>query len=71
MAISANVDAASLFEPFALQAFESYQAGGGSLQEAAKQNRVSWGYSKKIRAQQLRTGRKSGRRRPSMVRPAG
>jgi transposase len=28
------------------------------LQELAKQFRVSWGYSKKIRAQQLRTGQK-------------
>ena len=37
---------------------EAYEAGQGSLQELAKQFRVSWGYSKKIRAQQLRTGRK-------------
>ena len=37
---------------------EAYEAGRGSLQELAKQFRVSWGYSKKIRAQQLRTGRK-------------
>jgi transposase len=37
---------------------EAYQAGQGSLQELAKRFRVSWGYSKKIRAQQLQTGRK-------------
>lgn len=37
---------------------EAYEAGRGSLQELAKQFRVSWGYSKKIRAQQLRSGRK-------------
>ena len=37
---------------------EAYEAGQGSLQESAKQFRVSWGYSKKIRAQQLRTKRK-------------
>jgi transposase len=37
---------------------ESYEAGRGSLQELATQFGVSWGYSKKIRAQQLRTGEK-------------
>lgn len=37
---------------------EAYEAGQGTLPELAKQFRVSWGYSKKIRAQQLRTGRK-------------
>jgi hypothetical protein len=38
---------------------EPYEAGAGSVvQELAKQFRVSWGYSKKIRSQQLRTGRK-------------
>jgi transposase len=37
---------------------EAYEAGRGSLRELAKQFRVSWGYSKKIRAQQLLTGRK-------------
>ena len=37
---------------------EAYEAGQGTLRELAKQFRVSWGYSKKIRAQQLRTGRK-------------
>jgi transposase len=35
---------------------EAYAAGQGTLRELAKQFRVSWGYSKKIRAQQLRTG---------------
>lgn len=38
---------------------EAYEAGRGSLQELARQFRVSWGYSKKIRAQQLRTGEKA------------
>jgi transposase len=37
---------------------EAYEAGQGTLQELAKQFRVSWGYSKKIRRQQLRSGRK-------------
>ncbi len=44
---------------------EAYEAGQGSLQELAKQFRVSWGYSKKIRAQQLRTKRKE---RPQQLR---
>ena len=37
---------------------EAYEASQVSLPELAKQFGVSWGYSKKIRAQQLRTGRK-------------
>jgi len=37
---------------------EGYEAGRGTLRELATQFGVSWGYSKKIRAQQLRTGRK-------------
>jgi transposase len=37
---------------------EAYEGGGGSLRELAKQFGVSWGYSKKIRGQQLRTGQK-------------
>jgi transposase len=37
---------------------EAYEAGAGSLQKLAVQFRVSWGYAKKIRAQQLRSGRK-------------
>ncbi len=37
---------------------EAYEAGQGTLRELAKQFRVSWGYSKKIRAQQLRSGQK-------------
>jgi transposase len=37
---------------------EAYEAGVGGLKELAAQFRVSWGYSKKIRAQQLRTGQK-------------
>ena len=37
---------------------EAYEAGRGTLRELAAQFRVSWGYSKKIRAQQLRTGQK-------------
>lgn len=44
---------------------EAYEGGQGSLQELAKQFRVSWGYSKKIRAQQLRTKRKE---RPPQLR---
>lgn len=49
---------------------EAYEAGRGSLRTLAQQFRVSWGYSKKIRAQQLRTGRKQ---RPSQFQhgPAG
>jgi transposase len=38
---------------------EAYEAGVGSLRELAAQFRVSWGYSKKIRVQQLRTGEKN------------
>jgi len=37
---------------------EAYEAGVGSLRELADQFRVSWGYSKKIRAHQVRTGNK-------------
>jgi transposase len=37
---------------------DAYAAGAGSLRELAARFRVSWGYSKKIRAQQLRTGQK-------------
>jgi transposase len=37
---------------------EAYAVGVGSLRELAAQFRVSWGYSKKIRVQQLRTGQK-------------
>lgn len=44
---------------------EAYEAGAVGLRELAAQFRVSWGYSKKIRAQQLRTGRKS---RPTQLR---
>ena len=44
---------------------EAYAAGAGGLKELAAQFRVSWGYSKKIRAQQLRTGEKS---RPKQLR---
>ena len=45
----------------AASCLEAYEAGQGLLRELAKQFRVSCGYSKKIRAQQLQTGRK---RRP-------
>ena len=44
---------------------EAYEAGRGSLRELAQQFGVSWGYSKKIRAQQLRTGKKQ---RPAQTR---
>jgi transposase len=37
---------------------EGYEAGRGTLRELATQFGVSWGYSKKIRAQQLRSGQK-------------
>lgn len=37
---------------------EAYEAGTGSLRVLAVQFRVSWGYSKKIRMQQLRSGDK-------------
>lgn len=37
---------------------EAFEAGAGTLQELAQQFRVSWGYSKKIRQQQLQTGQK-------------
>src|ERR1700740_990670 len=35
---------------------EAYEAGAGSLRELASQFRVSWGYSKKIGAHQVRAG---------------
>jgi len=38
---------------------EAYEAGAGSLRQLAIQFRVSWGYAKKIRMQQLRTGSKA------------
>lgn len=44
---------------------EAYEAGAGSLRELASQFRVSWGYSKKIRAHQVRTGEKV---RPAQLR---
>ena len=44
---------------------EAYEAGQGSLRELALQFRVSWGYSKKIRAQPLRSG---GKERPPQKR---
>lgn len=37
---------------------EAWEAGVGSLRDLSDQFRVSWGYSKKIRMQQLQTGRK-------------
>jgi transposase len=37
---------------------EAYEAGAGSLQKLAMQFRVSWGFAKKIRKQQLATGQK-------------
>ncbi len=37
---------------------EAYEAGAGSLQKLAAQFRVSWGFAKKIRRQQLATGNK-------------
>jgi len=37
---------------------EAYEAGADSLHKLAVQFRVSWGYVKKIRGQQLRSGEK-------------
>jgi len=37
---------------------ESYEVAGRSLRALAAQFRVSWGYTKKIRTQQVRTGQK-------------
>lgn len=37
---------------------EAYEVGAGSLQKLAAQFRVSWGFAKKIRRQQLATGSK-------------
>jgi len=37
---------------------EGYEAGAGSLRKLAVQFRVSWGFAKKIRGQQLATGGK-------------
>jgi len=37
---------------------EAYEAGAGSLRQLATRFRVSWGYTKKIRMQQLQTGSK-------------
>jgi len=37
---------------------EGYEAGAGSLRNLALQFRVSWGFVKKIRKQQLATGQK-------------
>ena len=37
---------------------DAYAAGAGSLRELAAQFRVSWGYSKKVRAYLVRTGQK-------------
>lgn len=44
---------------------EAYEAGAGSLRVLAAQFRVSWGYSKKIRVQQVGTGQKE---RPTQLR---
>jgi transposase len=48
-----------------LKVLEAYEAGAGSLRELAARFRVSWGYSKKVRMQQLRTGEKN---RPAQLR---
>jgi transposase len=59
MAISANTSMPRAYsDDLRCKLLQAYEAGHGSLQELAKQFGVSWGYSKKIRAQQLRTGRK-------------
>jgi transposase len=41
-----------------LKLLDAYEAGVGSLRDLAAQFRVSWGYTKKIRVQQTRTGLK-------------
>jgi transposase len=41
-----------------LKLLDAYEAGAGSLRKLAAQFRVSWGYAKKIRVQQTRTGQK-------------
>jgi transposase len=53
-----------------LKLLQAYAAGRGSLSELASQFGVSWGYAKKIRAQQLETG---AGERPAQLRhgPAG
>ena len=59
MAISAKTSMPRAYsDDLRCKLLEAYEAGRGSLQELGKQFGVSWGYSKKIRAQQLRTGRK-------------
>ena len=66
MAISANGAMPRAYsDDLRCKLLEAYEAGRGSLQELAKQFGVSWGYSKKIRAQQLQTGQ---RERPSQTR---
>ena len=66
MAISSNGAIARAYsDDLRCKLLEAYEAGRGSLQELAKQFGVSWGYSKKIRAQQLKTGQKE---RPSQSR---
>jgi transposase len=42
-----------------MKLLEAYEAGAGSLRQLAIQFRVSWGYTKKIRMQQLQTGGKA------------
>jgi len=59
MAISAKASMPRAYsDDLRCKLLEAYAAGRGSLQELAKQFGVSWGYSKKIRAQQLGTGQK-------------
>ena len=41
-----------------LKLLDAYEAGVGSLRKLAAQFHVSWGYTKKIRVQQTRTGQK-------------
>jgi len=66
VAISANGAMARAYsDDLRCKLLEAYEAGRGSLQELTKQFGVSWGYGKKIRAQQLKTGQKE---RPSQSR---
>ena len=65
MAISAKLSMPRAYsDDLRCKLLEAYEAGRGSLRELARQFGVSWGYSKKIRAQQVRTGQ---RERPQQL----
>ena len=64
MAISTKLSMPRAYSDDLRCKLEAYEAGRGSLRELARQFGVSWGYSKKIRAQQVRTGQ---RERPQQL----